>query len=99
MAMHELFADGYSTTLKTTVRHSPEFWIMIDRLFALDALIDVGNPTAVTTAKEFETAFTNALRARSAYSESISSRSPSDLRNALYLHFKRIELDEKEEAP
>jgi hypothetical protein len=93
MPAHQITKDGYSTVLKTTVQHSPEFWRMIDRLFALDALIDVRHPEDVTSETEFAVASVYAESAIEDYAKSIAPGCAGDLRNALYAHLGRIQYE------
>jgi hypothetical protein len=90
MPMHQITKDGHCTVLKTTVQHSPEFWRMIDRLFALDALIDVRDPLAVTTEVEFDVAAIAAECAIAEYATSIAPGCAGNLRNAFYSHTGRL---------
>jgi len=96
--MHTITKDGYSTVLKTTVEHSPAFWRMIDQLFALDALIDLRDPTAATMETEFEAASVHAQCAIADYANSVAPGCAGSLRNALYSHLDRIAEDEAEKA-
>jgi hypothetical protein len=90
MSIHQIAKDGYSTVLKTTVEHSPEFWCLIDELFKLDTLIDVRDPLDVTSELAFEHASQRMQNALSDYARSVSPGSAGDLRNALYSHLGRI---------
>jgi hypothetical protein len=90
MPAHVITRDGYSTVIKTTVQHSPEFWRMIDRLFALDALIDLRDPLDVASAIEFEHAFAAHLDARAEYAKSIAPGCAGKLTSALCSHHDRM---------
>jgi hypothetical protein len=98
MAMHHITKDGYSTVLKTSVEHSPEFWRMIDQLFRLDGLIDVRDPTSVASDIEFEHAFAAYLDAHADYAKSIAPGCASNLTNALCLHSDRLRHEAAEAA-
>jgi hypothetical protein len=90
MPAHIITRDGYSTALKTTVEHSPEFWRMIDRLFALDALIDLRDPLDVASAIEFQHAVTAYLDARADYAKSLAPGCAGKLTVALCSHHDRM---------
>jgi hypothetical protein len=90
MPAHVITRDGYCTILKTTVQHSPEFWRMIDRLFALDALIDLRDPLDVASAIEFEHAFAAYLDAKAEYAKSIAPGCAGKLTSALCSHHDRM---------
>jgi hypothetical protein len=90
MPMHQITKDGHCTVLKTTVQHSPEFWRMIDRLFALDALIDLRDPLDVANAIEFERAFAAYLDAKVEYAKSIAPGCAGKLTVALCSHHDRM---------
>jgi hypothetical protein len=96
MAMHHITKDGYSTVLKTSVEHSPEFWRMIDQLFALDALIDVRDPADVAGVGEFALASVFARDAIADYAQSISPGCAGNLASALRAHLERIQQDADE---
>jgi hypothetical protein len=98
MPMHTITRDGYSTVIKTTVEHSPEFWRMIDRLFALDGLIDVRDPTEVADEIEFAVAAIYAQDAIRDYAASIAPGSAGDLNNALRSHLDRIRFEAADKA-
>jgi hypothetical protein len=96
--MHTITKDGYSTVLKTTVEHSPEFWRMIDELFKLDALIDVRDPLATTTEVEFDVAAIAAESAIAEYATSIAPGCAGNLRNAFFSHTGRLRYESAERA-
>jgi hypothetical protein len=98
MPAHIITRDGYSTVLKTTVQHSPEFWRMIDRLFALDALIDVRDPLDVTNEVEFDIAAIAAESAIAEYATSIAPGCGGNLRNAFYSHTGRLRYEAADKA-
>lgn len=96
MSMHTITKDGYSTVLKTTVQHSPEFWRLIDELFKLDALIDVRDPLAVTNEIQFDLAALAAESAIAEYATSIAPGCAGNLRNAFYSHCGRLRYEASE---
>jgi hypothetical protein len=98
MAMHHITKDGYSTVLKTSVEHSPEFWRMIDQLFKLDALIDVRDPLAATTEVEFDVTAIAAESAIAEYATSIAPGCGGNLRNAFFSHTGRLRYEAAERA-
>jgi hypothetical protein len=90
MPMHQITRDGYSTVIKTSVEHSPEFWRMIDQLFAIDALIDLRDPTSVAGVGEFALASVFALDAVADYARSLAPGCAGDLRAAMRAHVDRM---------
>jgi len=98
MPMHTITRDGYSTVLKTTVDHSPEFWRMIDELFKADAQIDVRDPLDVTSDIEFDHASAAANHARSEYAKSIAPGCAGDLSAAYRSHLNRIRFETADKA-
>ncbi len=98
MAMHTITKDGYSTVLKTTVDHSPEFWRMIDELFKADAEIDVRDPLDVTTDIEFGHARTRAMHAIAEYAMSIAPGCGGDLSIAYRSHLDRLRFEAADTA-
>ena len=98
MPMHQITKDGYSTVLKTTVDHSPEFWRMIDELFKLDALIDVRDPLSTTTEVQFDVAAIAAESAIAEYATSIAPGCAGNLRNAFFSHTGRLRFEAADKA-
>jgi hypothetical protein len=98
MPAHQIMKDGYSTVLKTTVQHSPEFWRMIDELFKLDGLIDVRDPLDVTSEVEFDYAMSRLNAAMEDYAETIAPGCAGYLSHALKAHLDRLRFEAADKA-